>query len=419
MDKHTDTPAGTAAGTQASAGPSGASPLQQPLGLAGVFGSTFFELVAYFMLLPMLMLALEGRGVSSATAGLFAATGWAGIFLVTPFASALAHAFGRRRCLWLSALTPTLATLGLAATDHLAVWFALELVAGMASGLRWVLAEAVVAELAPPAQRGRYVGMFETMVAATFVIGPMLLVAAGTEDLAALPWVTGLFASGLACSFLTPALIDARQTELPALGWRGLRQVLRLHPWLLLAGFCAGFFESGIASVLPLYGLQLGLDAAGSALLVSASGVGSALLSASAGVWVDRYAGRWALRSLMLGCCLVSLAATLAMPFAARTDALVWPIVFLWGGAGGALYTVAMIDIGSRDQGLALINATAVLVLAYTLGSMAASSASGALLQWAPTIGYPAALAAVALLGVVAFARPRADRVLCDHPRPS
>ena len=42
------------------------------LGLVAVFASTFFELVGYFMLLPLLLLKLKGDGVSTAVAGLFA-----------------------------------------------------------------------------------------------------------------------------------------------------------------------------------------------------------------------------------------------------------------------------------------------------------------------------------------------------------
>lgn len=86
---------------------------------------------------------------------------------------------------------------------------------------------------------------------------------------------------------------------------------------------------------------------------------------------------------------------------------LAWPIVFLWGGAGGSLYTLAMIDIGSREQGITLVNSTAVLVLTYTLDSMIASAASGALLQWSPTFGFPTLLATIALLGWIALLRTR------------
>ena len=79
---------------------------------------------------------------------------------------------------------------------------------------------------------------------------------------------------------------------------------------------------------------------------------------------------------------------------------LAWVIAFVWGGAGAALYTLAMVEIGHRHQGLALVNSTAVLVMAYTAGGMLAPAAGGLMLQWAPTLGFPALLLAVAALGL-------------------
>ncbi len=61
-----------------------------------IFGSTFFELVGYFMLTPYLLLRLTDSGLSTVVTGLFAATGWLGVFCMTPFASVITQALGRR-----------------------------------------------------------------------------------------------------------------------------------------------------------------------------------------------------------------------------------------------------------------------------------------------------------------------------------
>jgi MFS family permease len=378
------------------------------LGLLSIFGSTFLELIGYFMLLPWLLLRLKGDDVSTAVAGLFAACGWAGIFLFTPFSSWVAQKLGRRPALWLAAGIPAVASTGFLLTDHLPTWFALELLAGAASGLRWVLAEAVVAEFAPPGRRGRYVGLFETMVGTTFVIGPAVLVWIGPTSAHALWSAIAFIVAGLLWSFLIPALPDAPDAATSPVGIRGVWRALVQHPIIMLAGFVGGFFESGITSILPLYGLTLGLDASAAALLVAASGLGSALMMLPVGIWADRFvdpvAGR---RQLMRALAFLTLVATCLVPLVAPILWLAWPVVFLWGGAGGSLYTLAMIDIGSREQGITLVNSTAVLVLTYTLGSMTASAASGALLQWSAGLGFPAVLAAVALLGWIALLRTR------------
>jgi len=385
------------------------SPALARRGLLAIFGSTFFELMGYFMLSPWLILRLNADGVSTAMAGVFAATGWVGIFLMTPFASAITRTLGRRPTLWLAAFLPALATAGFALTSSLVVWFALQLAAGMASGLRWVLAEAVVAEFSPPHRRGRSVGLFETMVGATFVLGPMVLTWVGPQSATALGVALALMLVGLAWSLLIPPLPPAADAHQARVGLGGVWQALRAHPLIMAVGFVGGFFESGLTAILPLYGLALGLGVAAATLLVSASGLGSALMMLPAGLLADRMAhhpsGRWgneraARLTLMRLCALVTLAATVLIPLVAGTPWLAAPIAFLWGGAGGCLYTLAMIDIGSREEGVTLVNSTAVLVLSYTLGGVLAPSMGAAALQWAPVLGFPALLVGVACLGV-------------------
>ncbi len=378
------------------------------LGLVAIFASTFFALVGYFMLVPFLLLRLKSAEVSTAVAGLFAATAWLGVFLTTPFASAVTRRLERRPTLWLSATIPVLGSIGFLLTQNLAIWFVLMLADGMASGLRWVLAEAVVAEFSSAHRRGRNVGLFETMVGLSFVVGPAVLAWVGPDGDTALWIAMGFLVTGLALSALIPPLPAAADGHTARVGAHGVWHALRAHPVIMLAGFVGGFFESGITSILPLYGLALGLGAATAALLVSASGLGSAMMMLPVGMLADRWAdpahGR---RQMMVVLAAVNLAATGLLPLVAQIGALAWPLAFLWGGAGGSLYTLAMIDIGAREQGITLINSTSVLVMSYTLGSVAASASSGALLQWAPTVGFPLLLGTVALAGLLALIQTR------------
>jgi MFS family permease len=377
-------------------------------GLLAIFGSTFLELVAIFMLQPWLLLQLKHAQVSSTVAGLFVACSWLGIFAMAPFASAVIQVLGQRKSLWLSGAIPALCALVFASTQNLAVWFVAYLVMGLAGGLRWVLAEALVAEFAPPESRGRYVGLFETMVGLTFVAGPALLVAVGTDSPWAIWSTVAVALAGLLWSMALPPIAAAHDQHTAVVGMQGVWRALLAHPIIMLAGFVGGFFESGVTSILPLYGLAIGLGAAAAALLVSASGLGSALVMLPAGMLADRFAdparGRHTMMVVFAG---LTLLATCLVPLVAHMGWLVWPIVFLWGGAGGSLYTLAMIDIGAREQGITLVNSTAVLVLTYTLGGLLASASAGALIDWSPGAGFPGVLVAVAALGLWALLRSR------------
>jgi MFS family permease len=383
---------------------------QAQRGLFSVFASTLFQLSGIFMLSPMLLILLKTANVSTTVAGLFAATTWLGIFIMTPFASALTQRIGRRQSMWLASIVPLLSALGFMLTDALWFWFALQLLAGIAGGMRWVLAEAFIAEFAPPQQLGRYVGSYAAMVGTTFVIGPSLLAWAGAESSLA-PWlVVGLLTLGLLLTAFIPALPPDHDSHSAEVGLAGLWLALKAHPVIMLAGFMGGFFELGLASTLPLYGMAMGLGAGSAALLVSVSGAGGTLVALPAGMVADWFTSpargrRW----LMLGCMGLILLASLALLGVGQMPWLVWPIVACWGAAGAALYTLSMVDIGTRDKGIALVNSTAVLVLTYTLGGLVASGASGWLMDQSLRLGFPLVLVAAAVGGLVALLRTRSQ----------
>lgn len=373
-------------------------------GLTALFGATFLELCGLFMYGPLLLFTLKERGLSTSTIGLFSAAQWLGMALATPFTALWVRRLGARGALLLSAAVPFVAFTLMNLTEQIAVWTVLYLCAGMAGSLRWIVAESMVAELAPAARRGRIVGLFETMVGLTFVVGPALLAALTSAGIDAhvIRWLaTALMGVALLLSWRVPALHSHLEDQGTRLGIPGIVDAVRAAPVVMVAGLVGGFFEAGLASVLPLYGLAIGLSAALAALLVSASGLGSTLMMVPIGELVDR----WGRVRVWRTCALLNLLATLMLPWVGELGALAWVVAVLWGGAGGGLYTVAMIDIGHRHQGVALVSATSVLVMSYTLGGMMAPALGGAALQWSPQWGFPALLAAWAAVGTWALWR--------------
>lgn len=378
------------------------------VGLVSVFASTFFQLSGIFMMSPMLLLMLKKADISTTVAGLFAATTWLGIFIITPFASALTQWLGRRPAMWLASGAPVLSGLGFWYSDALWFWFALQLLAGVAGGLRWVLAEAFIAEFAPPQKIGRAIGLYATMVGLTFIIGPALLAWVGTDSDWGLWLAIGLMTLGLVWTAFIPHLAQDHDHHSARVGLHGLWQAIRAQPVIMLAGFTGGFFELGLASILPLYGLAVGLSAGTAAVLVSVSGLGGTLVALPVGMLADRFASpQQGRRLLMTLCTALILASTLLTPWAAQSLNLLWAIVFVWGAAGAALYTLSMTDIGSREKGMSLVNSTAVLVLTYTLGGLCASSLCGALIDRSFQWGFPALLVGVATIALVCLQRTR------------
>lgn len=382
-----------------------------------VFASTFVQLVAGFMLLPWLLYRLSEDGVSVAVAGAFAASSWVGILLVTPLAGRLVQRIGRQQTLWMASCMTTLSVAGILLTSQLAWWFAFVLLESAAAGLRWVVGEALVVELAPTGQCGRCVGLYETIVGSTFFLGPVLLNLLGTANPTVPWWALVMAGSSLGMSMAAGPVSDTRAIEPPTPDLKGLPQALRRNSALVVVAFVGGFFEGGVSTVLPLYGLSLGFNTQWSTWLIAASGLASAVVMLPAGMLVDHMSRRRATlgtgpsdaarADLMRWCTAVTVAFTLVMPWLGDWPLAAVVVAFFWGGAGGCLYTLSVIDIGERVSGSPLFEATAVLVLAYTLGAILGPLVGAAAMQWWNPLGFPMLLLIVSSLGWVSLTLSR------------
>ena len=377
--------------------------------LVAVFASTFLQLVAGFMLLPWLLYRLDERGVSVTTTGALAAASWLGILLITPFAGRLVKRIGRQQALTLACLMSTASVAGLLLTQSLIWWFALVLLESLSAGLRWVVGEAMVVDLAPSGQCGKGVGLYETMVGSTFFIGPLLLNWCGTDNPRVPLYALLMVVLALITSLWTGSSTRAQQTKQDTVDAINLQQAFRRHSSLALIAFVGGFFEGGVSTALPIYGLSLGFSAEVSTWLVAASGVASAVVMLPAGILVDRLSrqnqqagaahAHRTRRQLMRGCTVLTIGLTLLMPWLGALPPVALLVAFAWGGAGGCLYTLTIIDIGERESGPALFEATAVLVLAYTVGAIAGPLAGAAAMEGWERLGFPLLLVGVSMLG--------------------
>jgi hypothetical protein len=103
------------------------------------------------------------------------------------------------------------------------------------------------------------------------------------------------------------------------------------------------------------------------------------------------------------------LVAPIGVVYAAGIPALLCAILFLWGGAIWALYTLAMIDIGHRCRGTTLAAASGALVVVYTASNISGPPLTGAAMQvWDPH-GLMAVSTAIAALFLLIMALRPSD----------
>jgi MFS family permease len=362
------------------------------------------------LLATLLTLRLAERGVEATWIGAFATIGaltYIGSLLVMP---GMLRRFGDRATFRAALLANTLTAIGFLITDQIGVWVVLTAIAGWSASVRFTIAESWVPALAQPEQRGRAMAWFQTLIGAAFFVGTGLLLLTGIHGLAPLAVVAATSALGMA--LLWPIAAPAYPTsDLAPAGLTAAGGGLRLAGLIVLtAALLGGLFESGITTAVPLYGMSLGLDATMATWLVTAIGLGS-LAQYPFGALADRFA--W--RSVVIVTTLLIALSALLLPLVPSWPWLLWALGFIWGSAGGGLYTLATIRNGMQLRGAQLISASTVTQLAYMIGSAVGPAMSGMALDLAPQHGLATLVAALGLAGlgtiIVASMKPEAGAV--------
>jgi MFS family permease len=358
--------------------------------------SYFFGVLPYMLLPPLTTIILAERGLEPALIGFYGASNFVALTVSSLFASSIANVLGQRRA-YLGATVISLVVISsYLLTDSLVMWFIFSIISGLTGAIRWIVGESWVAALSPPESRGRFISVFETMIGACTFAGPAILLLTGTST--QLPFAIAAVCALIGLFLLLPirAPKDAHDEETTTATSPKRFAILRALPAVLLAAFIGGMFEAGTTTILPVFAVATGLGALFATSVVTAIGVGSFALQYPFGHFADRFP----LQKVLLVGMVIMLAASLALPLAQR-GWLLWLLGFIFGGVGGGLYTLAMIQIGHQFSGLRLVQATSLLVFIYNLGSALGPGLGGVAMQLSPRFGLAALFSPVALLAVM------------------
>lgn len=360
----------------------------------------FLFVAGEFAAMTHLTLVLTERGGSAFAVGALASALWLGIFASSTQAHRLVSRHGHARVFVVATVLAFAALLTLPWHAVYGGWVAAAAVLGLGGGCVWVAGEAWLAEAAPKARRGLYVGLFETSVGLGLMAGPAVVRASLALDGSPLWVAVGLMALALACSIpLLRARLPSADDEgahasggspSPALDWRVVAVPLAA------VAVASGLMESGVSSLLPSISMRLGFDMASAALLGTVIGAGSALLQGPFGWLADR-AGLS--RAMALAWTVVVATLALLLAGSRAPQDLLWGVGFVLAGVGGAVYTLVVIELGHRLAGSGLVRAMGLLVTAYTVGTTAGPALGGWLFDAAGLPGLSGALLLVGLAG--------------------
>jgi MFS family permease len=334
---------------------------------------------------PLLSLEMERMGASGVVIGLNTAIAGVASIAVVPFVPRLAARTGVLPLLWGSVILGAATLLLFEAFYSLAAWFPIRFVFSACLGTLFVLSEYWINTAAPPHRRGLVMGIYATVLALGFAIGPALLVFVGTSG-----WGPYLAGAGLFLLAALPLLLArGLQPDLHGHASRGVGSFILAAPTATVAALIYGAIETGAFSILPIYGLRLGLGEGQAAALVTWVSLGNVMFQIPLGLLADRVNRR----ALLAGIAAFSLGGALLIPVVAGSPTAFILVLFVWGGVAGALYTVGLSHLGASFTGPDLASANAAFVILYNVGLILGPPVIGAGMDLSPPHGFAYALA--------------------------
>lgn len=352
---------------------------------------------------PLLSLLLEARGTDATVNGLSAAATFLGVVLGPLLTPRLVRHLGIRPLLLLClALDMAIFPL-MKLYDGVGAWFVLRLGLGLVGSSLFTATESWINLLAGDAGRGRIIGLYAAALSGGFALGPLLLSVTGTQG-----WTPFLAASAIAAVAMLPLLaVGDLSRELGREGSGSILDILREAPFIAFAAGLYGFFESTVISLLPVWGVRIGLAGPAAAAMLSSVYLGAIALQLPVGFLSDKLPRLQVLRL----CGAAGLVGAVLVPLLADQPLPLFLVLFLWGGLAVGIYPVALSMAGARYRGAALVTANAAIIVAYGMGSLVGPVLGGVAMDlWNPQ-GLLALLALVFVLFLAAAIRARARSV--------
>jgi MFS family permease len=311
---------------------------------------------------PLLSLLLEHRGTDARLNGLSAGATFIGVLIGPLLAPRLVRRCGIRDFMLICFGLDIALFLALKPLDSIGEWFVLRPLNAAVGSSIFTAGEAWISQLAGDTGRGRILGIYAAALSAGFALGPLILFLTGVDGWP--PFVANAVISALAAV----PLAGVRHTG-GASGDGGAATPLRMFvraPGIMATVTVFGLYEAALMSLLPIWGVRSGLSERLTAATLSAVFLGSIVLQVLIGWLSDRLSRLAALRL----CGVVGLAGAVLLANLPVPPAMLFVVLFIWGGTASGIYPVALSIAGDRFRGGDLISVNAAMIIAYGLGGL-------------------------------------------------
>lgn len=376
------------------------SPVQTVVCLVG-----FAEAVVYGYSFPYFSLILEARGESATLIGANAMIGTFGALVVGPFVPGLITRLGYRQFSFGAFCVAAAAFSGVLINDSTPALFGYRLLLGLALASLWISTEAWLNHVAADESRGLLNGIFQTGYSFGFFLGPSLAgITYGSPSTGALCAVAILAAGCLLCLSLRGSSGQADGEFDAPLDW----SVAWNARGLLAIALLTGIAETAMYTLLPVYGLHVGMVHQSALGVLVFYTFGEVILTLPLAWLADRVNRRRLLTASAAAAALCVLAIGLSGNIAAYAQLA----AFFAGGMVVSLYNLALVVVGEQYRGTNLPVVSTAFSMAYSIGCASGATIGGVAMDLTGPYGLPlavgATLAVFALASAVVFERGRA-----------
>ncbi|MEC9431790.1 MAG: MFS transporter [Pseudomonadota bacterium] len=324
-------------------------------------------------LAPLDALSGAAAGFSTSEIGLLGSAHFVGFFVGCWMAPRMTGAVGHVRVFAAFAACGAIGALAHPLWYEPWFWAALRAITGFALAGAYTVIESWLQAKVTVETRGRAIGAYRVVDLMAALVAQALIAALPPAE-----FVSYNIVAMLCCLCLLPLTLTQAEAPPPPLAPR-LRplRTLRLSPLGAAGVFIAGVTMPAFRMVGPVYGLDVGLDAAGIALFLSAAILGGAIAQIPVGLLADRYDRRWVLVWVSAAAIAVCLAVA---GFGATSPATLYVGALAFGVVSYPIYSISSAHANDFADPAESVELNASLLFIYGLGAILSPLAAAELI---------------------------------------
>ena len=340
------------------------------------FVSALAQFGQYGLGITLIPIGLKARNASVESIGFTSAAFWVGMLVGLLLAGHLTRKFGYRLTLvfgiCLSAMSFACMPL-----MHWPLWFIPAALIGFGLGLRWIALETWLYNLVPTDARGRVVGIHESLLAFSAILGPLLIVSMDALKPGAF-WLAA--AVMMLALLLVPFAItvSTKQAESPAKQPFELSTTLKF--WLgfgaIVAGL-GGYVEGSLMAFIPVYIADIGYTPSNAALLLTLFQTGAMCFQFPVG-WLTDHHGLFKTTKLCAAIAILSLIFTIAF---GHQLSMLSIAAFIMGGSIASTLSLGIIWAIHNNVGDEITYKVRQVSIVYTTLSAAGPMVTGLIIS--------------------------------------